>query len=128
MYQGKNPKALTSQKLLLEALNELMDEKEVKDISISELCSRSGVSRQTFYSLFGTKENILLYELDYQAMSSCRQSFVNLNEEGREYAAQFMSAGLCRLTQKYIREHEKPDQDELTRLSYKIMSGGIYRK
>ena len=96
MYQGKNPKALTSQKLLLEALNELMDEKEVKDISISELCSRSGVSRQTFYSLFGTKENILLYELDYQAMSSCRQSFVNLNEEDREYAAQFMSAGLCR--------------------------------
>ena len=179
MYQGRNPKALTSQRLLLEALNELMDKKEIKDISVSELCSRSGVSRQTFYSLFGTKDNILLYQLDqindtkpehteisamklsdmcerfsryvssnytllgmlienqlsevlftqfYQAMSSCRQSFVDLEEEEREYAAQFMSAGLCRLTQKYIHEHETPDQDELTRLSYKIMSGNIYRR
>jgi len=49
MYQGKNPTALTSQKLLLDALNELLAEKEFKDISVSELCSRSGVSRQTFY-------------------------------------------------------------------------------
>ena len=64
MYQGKNPTALTSQKLLLDTMNELLGEKEFKDISVSELCSRSGVSRQTFYSLFGTKENILLYQLE----------------------------------------------------------------
>lgn len=178
MYQGKNPIALTSQKLLLDALNELLLEKEFKEISVSELCSRSGVSRQTFYTLFGTKENILLYQLEllndtkpeehegetmqlmdicerfsryvvsnyeqltmliendlvevlytlmYQSMSSCRQSFVLLDDNTREYAAQFMSAGLAHITQKYIREHKKPDQTELTELSYKIMSGSIYR-
>lgn len=178
MYQGKNPTALTSQKLLLDALNELLAEKEFKDISVSELCHRSGVSRQTFYSLFGTKENILLYQLElindtkpdheddctmqligicerfsryvtsnysqltmlienelteilytmmYQSMSSCRQSFVLLDDDVREYAAQFMAAGLCRLAQKYIREHKNPNQTELTELSYKIMSGSIYR-
>lgn len=178
MYQGKNPTAHTSQKLLLDAMNELLAEKEFKDISISELCCRSGVSRQTFYSLFGRKENILLYQLDLindtkpdheddsaikltdmcvrfgkyiasnyaqltmlieneltevlytqisQSMSSCRQSFVTLDDELREYAAQFLAAGLCRLTQKYIREHKKPDQNELTRLAYKIMSGSIYQ-
>ncbi len=178
MYQGKNPTALSSQKMLLDALNGLLKEKEFKDISVSELCSRSGVSRQTFYTLFGTKENILLYQLEqindtkpdhednspmklsdiceryaryvtsnyaqltmyienelsevlftqfYNAMSSCRQSFVELDSADREYAAQFMAAGLCRLTQRYIQEHEKPDQAELTRLSYKIMSGNIYR-
>ncbi len=177
MYSGKNPKALTSQRLLLEALNELLQEKEFKDISVSELCCRSGVSRQTFYALFKTKENILLYQLEqlndtkpeqdndsamelsdickrysryvcsnysqltmlienelaevvfsqfYQAMSSCRQSFVDIDDEEREYAALFMSAGLCRLTQKFIREHQSPDQDKLFRLSYKIMSGSIY--
>lgn len=178
MYQGKNPTALTSQKLLLDALHDLLAEKEFKDISVSELCCRSGVSRQTFYSLFGTKENILLYQLDlindtkpqeddtstlnlheicerfgryvtanysllfmliknelaevlyqqmYQAMSSCRQSFIDLDDTEREYSARFISAGLCHLTQKYIKEHKKPDQEELTRLSYKIMSGEIYQ-
>lgn len=178
MYQGKNPTALTSQKLLLDALNELLTEKEFKDISVSELCSRSGVSRQTFYTLFGTKENILLYQLDlindtkpdpednsplglmdtckrfsryvisnyaqltmliendltevlytmiYRSMSSCRQCFMELDDDTREYAAQFMAAGLSHLTQKYIREHKMPDQKELTELSYKIMSGSIYR-
>lgn len=64
MYQGNNPTAQTSQKLLLDAMNTLLTEKEFKDISVSELCYRSDVSRQTFYSLFGKKENILLYQLD----------------------------------------------------------------
>lgn len=178
MYQGKNPTALTSQKLLLDALNELLSEKDFKDISVSELCRHSGVSRQTFYSLFGTKENILLYQLNlindtknncesisslhlmdvcegfsryvtanyaqltvlienglaeilytmiYQSMSSCRQSFALSDEDVREYAAQFIAAGLCRLTQKYISEHKKPDPKELTKLSYQIMSGSIYK-
>ncbi len=179
MYQGNNPIAIKSQHMLLDALNELLKEKEYKDISISEICDRSGISRQTFYKLFGSKENILLFKLDnspyadqdaedipeiitlmdtcerfsqyvvanyaqlqmllendlmevlynqmYMSMSTCRKSFVGLSDEEREYAAQFMSAGLCRLTQKYIRDHEKPDQDDLIRLSYKIMSGKIYR-
>ena len=177
MYQGNNPTAQTSQKLLLDAMNTLLTEKEFKDISVSELCCRSGVSRQTFYSLFGKKENILLYQLDlinntkpdseddsvlslidicerfgkyvssnyeqltmliknelvevlytqmYQSMASCRQSFADLDDTTREYAAQFIAAGLSHLTQKYILEHKEPDQDELARLSYKIMSGNIY--
>ena len=178
MYQGKNPTALTSQKLLLDAMNGLLAEKEFKDISVSELCSLSGVSRQTFYTLFGTKENILLYQLElindtkpdpedhapvsltdtcerfsryvvsnyvqltmliqndltevlytmmYRAMSSCGQSFVSLDPDTREYAAQFMAAGLCRLTQKYIRDHAVPDQKELSALAYRILSGSIYQ-
>lgn len=178
MYQGNNPTAQTSQKLLLDAMNTLLTEKEFKDISVSELCYRSDVSRQTFYSLFGKKENILLYQLDlinntkpdpkddsvlnlndtcerfakyvssnyeqlsmliknelvevlytqiYQSMTSCRQSFADLDDTTREYAAQFIAAGLSRLTQKYILEHKEPDQNELARLSYKIMSGNIYQ-
>lgn len=178
MYQGNNPTAHTSQKLILDAMNTLLTEKEFKDISVSELCCRSGVSRQTFYSLFGKKENVLLYQLElinttkpehedtsvlnlieicerfakyissnysqmtmlikndltkilytqiYQSMTSCQQSFVDLDDTTREYAAQFIAAGLSRLTQKYVLEHKKPDLDELARLSYKIMSGNIYQ-
>lgn len=179
MYKGSNPIAIKSQQMMLDALNELLKEKEYKDITISEICERSTISRQTFYKLFGTKENLLLFQLEnspyvrhteqpgetpntlteicvtyskyvianyeqlkmllendltdvlftqmYTSMSTCRSSFVGLSETEREYAAQFMSAGLCRLTQRYILEHEKPEQEELIRLSYKIMSGKIYR-
>lgn len=179
MYQGNNPIAIKSQHMMLDALNELMREKEFKDVSISEICDRSGISRQTFYKLFGSKENLLLFKLEnapyadqhsekdsgnltlkdtcerfslyvttnysqlqmllknelmevlytqiYTSMFSCRYSFVGVTEEEREYAAQFMAAGMCRLTQKYISEHEKPSQAELTELSYKIMSGSFYR-
>ncbi len=179
MYQGKNPTALNSQKILLDSLNELLREQAFKDISVSELCTRCGISRQTFYSLFGTKENMLLYQmrsalymknpsvgsasavtlketcvnygkyvtanyeqlkmladndlmsllnkLFYESMSDCPQSYMDLYDEELEYALRFLSAGLCSLTQEYVKHHEIPDTAELTRLSYKIMSGSIYK-
>lgn len=179
MYQGKNPAALNSQQMLLDSLTELLKKKSFKDISISELCNHSGISRQTFYSLFGNKQNILLYQLEhapyvkqpedddtsdmtleeisdrfskfivsnyeqlqmimdnnlidllnkliYQAMSACQQSFINLINNEKGYAVSFMAAGLCSLTQKYIEEHDHASQEELTQISYKVMSGGIYR-
>lgn len=180
MYQGNNPVALTSQKMLLDSLNELLKDKDFKEISVSEICNHSGVSRQTFYTLFGTKENILLYQLEhspytkqphddvvqemtllemceryslyveanynqlkmlvanelmevlytqfYRAMSTCRESYVDLDAEEREYASLYMSAGLSQITQKYIKEHDKVDLSFLTQMSYKIMSGSIYRE
>ncbi len=179
MYQGKNPTALNSQKILLDSLNELLRERAFKDISVSELCTRCGISRQTFYSLFGTKENLLLYQMKnvpyvkkpsigsvsevtlketcvnygkyvtanyeqlkmladndlmsllnnlfYESMSDYTQSYVELYDDEREYALRFLSAGLCSLTQEYVKHHEIPDTAELTRLSYKIMSGSIYK-
>lgn len=179
MYQGKNPTALNSQKILLDSLNVLLKERAFKDISVSEICGRSGISRQTFYSLFGTKENLLLYhmrnafyvkkpsvdsasevtlketcvnygkyvaanyeqlkmlvdndlmsllsKLFYESMSDSPQNYMDLYDEEREYALRFLSSGLCSLTQEYVKHHEIPDPAELTRLSYKIMSGGIYK-
>lgn len=180
MYNGNNPIAIKSQQMLLDALNELVKEKEYKYITISEICERSTISRQTFYKLFGTKENLLLFQLEntpyvrhteqpgetpntlteicvtyskyvisnydqlkmllendlmevlftqmHTSMSTCRSSFVGLSETEREYAAQFMSAGLCRLTQQYVCDHQMPDQNELMQLAYTIMSGSIFKK
>ena len=65
MYEGNNPKARESQRLLLEAFELLMAERNFADIPVSEICSRAGVSRQTFYTLFGTKENLLVYLLEH---------------------------------------------------------------
>lgn len=63
MYHGSNKSALLSQKLISDALLRLLEEKAFSDISVSDLCREAQVSRQTFYSLFGTKENVILYEL-----------------------------------------------------------------
>lgn len=178
MYHGNNPTAVASQRLLLNSLMKLMKEKEFKDISVSELCNLSSVSRQTFYTLFGKKENILIYQLEmsnntkpndesnhhidlkeicknfakyvssnfdylkmlinndlveiiymyyYYTISSCKQSFIDLNNDEKEYASQFMASGLCRLTQTYVEKHEKANSKELNRLSYKLLSGNIYK-
>lgn len=62
MYTGNNKIALQSQEMITQAFIQLLKEKPFNKISISELCNKAMVSRQTFYSLFDSKENILYYE------------------------------------------------------------------
>ena len=64
MYEGCNKTALTSQTAIAEALLTLMKEKPYSRISVSEICKRAGVSRQTFYTLFSSKDNVIAYELE----------------------------------------------------------------
>ena len=63
MYKGCNKTALSSQKNIAEGFYELLTEKEYSKITASEICKKSGVSRQTFYSLFSSKENIVAFIL-----------------------------------------------------------------
>ncbi len=63
MYQGCNRTALCSQKSIADGFCELLKEKEYGKITVSEICKKSGVSRQTFYSLFSSKENIVSFIL-----------------------------------------------------------------
>ena len=58
MYCGCNPTALASQLQISEALVRLMERKGYSEITVSELCRESGISRQTFYTLFHAKENV----------------------------------------------------------------------
>lgn len=61
MKQPENPIAIRSKNMLAEALLSLMHEKNFHIISIAELTERADLSRRTFYRLFSTKEEILLY-------------------------------------------------------------------
>lgn len=58
-YKGKNPTALKSQERCMDALLDLMKEQSFSKISIQELCKKANLSRQTFYLLFATKENVI---------------------------------------------------------------------
>lgn len=59
MYKGNNPTALQSQKMITDALLFLMESKDFSKINVKEICDKALVSRQTFYSLFQTKEEVI---------------------------------------------------------------------
>ncbi len=59
MYNGTNPSALRSQQWFSEALFSLMQTKSFSKITIKELCTQADLTRQTFYQLFSSKEDVL---------------------------------------------------------------------
>ena len=66
MYCGKNRTALASQEQIAQAALQLIQAKPYASISVSELCKQSGVSRQTFYTLFESKDNVMVFLLQEQ--------------------------------------------------------------
>jgi len=59
----QNKSAMQSQKMLVDALLRLMSEKKYNQISISELADEAGLSRRTFYRLFSSIDEILLFHI-----------------------------------------------------------------
>lgn len=124
MYDGNNKTAISSQEQLSAALLALMREKDFSSISVSELCKRSGVSRQTYYSLFREKENIILYLLKKGSCcqpsaktegSGCQPSAKTegsccqpTEKTGKGQAkAQFSFTHICRFYSRYFRENRE---------------------
>ena len=66
MYCGSNKTALQSQRQISRAMMALIQEKPFAQISVSELCKAAGISRQTFYSLFTSRENVMVFTLQAQ--------------------------------------------------------------
>lgn len=77
MYQGDNQIAVASQFHIAKIFLALLEEKKFVDISVRDLCKSANVSRQTFYSLFETKENIILFELQNHHQFSLDDMFVD---------------------------------------------------
>ena len=96
MYTGKNPTAIRSKQWLSEALVSLMKEKQYAEISVKDICRRSDLSRQTFYQMFDSKEELARYTIqekflplqsapeaaDFGEMS---QYFIRCMSENREF-------------------------------------------
>lgn len=57
------PQAELSRQLLAKGLLRLMEEKDYKSISVSELCAASDIARRTFYRHFETIDDVLSYQL-----------------------------------------------------------------
>ena len=98
MYQGKNRTALASQRQIADALLSLMAELPYIEISVAALCRRAGVSRQTFYSLFRVKENVLVYLL----REDCSAEPIPDPPEGETRLRQ-----MCRMYARFVARHRE---------------------
>lgn len=61
MYQGTNPSALRSRNCIAEALFILLKSEKYANITIKNICQKADLSRQTFYQIFESKEEVLEY-------------------------------------------------------------------
>lgn len=84
MYKKTNPTALQSQRWLSDSLIKLMREKPYQQITIMNICKQADLSRQTFYNLFNTKEEVLRFclqnEYEKQFLRFCEQEKITVNE------------------------------------------------
>lgn len=63
MYCGTNKTALQSQRQIADAMMALLVDKPFAQITVSEICRAAGISRQTFYTLFTSRENVMVFNL-----------------------------------------------------------------
>ena len=70
MYEPRNQRRTLTKRLLKESLIELLKEKDIRKINITELCRAAGINRTTFYchysnqyAVLNAKENTMLREL-----------------------------------------------------------------
>lgn len=66
MYEGNNPTALQSRSWLIDALIALMQKMPYDKISVITICKKADLSRQTFYNLFQSKDDLLHFYLRQQ--------------------------------------------------------------
>lgn len=59
MYTGTNPKALLTMQLITEAFKQLLTKKKYENINVKSICQKADVSRQAFYNVFESKEEVL---------------------------------------------------------------------
>ncbi len=97
MYRGSNKTAIASQQLIAEALLRLLEDSAYADVSISRICKEAEVSRQTFYTLFGSKENVMIYELT----NNCRY----MPGQSEESCKKESLRSFCRNYSRYIIAH-----------------------
>ena len=66
---------------ITEALLLLLKKKDYKDISITEICKKAGVTRMSFYRNFESKEDILLKKVQTVTDSFLKESAISYKRD-----------------------------------------------
>lgn len=65
MYEGTNPAAKRSQTAIVSALISLLDERPLGKLTVKNIMDNTDLSRQTFYQLFESTDEVLSFQLQY---------------------------------------------------------------
>ncbi len=100
MYKEINQKTKI---LICDVLEELLEEKALSHISITEICGKCNISRQTFYRHFDDIYTLTMWLFDYNATGSktydiskdfefsCTVSFANMTKRPKLYRQIFLN-------------------------------------
>lgn len=94
----ENPISVRSKQWILEALLNLMEEKNFSSITIKELSERADLDRKTFYRNFRSKEEVLFLQLQ----ELC-QLYVEKLQELSEFTAYTLSKAYFDICKSHIR-------------------------
>lgn len=86
MYHIKNDKrSYKSAELICEGLAERLKTKSYWEISITDVCAATGIARTTFYRLFDTLDDVLLYQFD-SLFETALKEYIVPKQTGQSYA------------------------------------------
>ncbi len=105
MYCGSNKTALCSQRQIARAMMELLEDKPYDQISVCELCRAAGVSRQTFYSLFSSRENVIIFLMKDRYCFETGDCCCGGGEKDEEEENKLSVRELCRVCAEYMLTH-----------------------
>lgn len=91
MYTGNNPKALLSMELITDAFKTLFFKMKYEDINVKSICAKADVSRQAFYNVFDSKEEVLrkcIYEIFEEILNKYSNNSQITAKESIEYFVQ----------------------------------------
>lgn len=121
------------------ALLHLMKKTDIREISISQICSQAGVGRASFYRNFESKEDVIRKHLKaltdhwtIQHANICQEDLVEAifdhYYEQRELFILLYRQGLAHLSLENLKDScgPKPEHDNLTAYTAAFLSNGIY--
>lgn len=93
MYTGTNPAALRSRDEIVQAFLTLLENIPLENMTVKQLMEATDLSRQTFYQIFNSKEEILEYYLDtifsHFIIDSKKHTIYNLCDAAKIFFAFF---------------------------------------
>lgn len=119
MYHIKDDKRMrASAALICEGLANALEERPYASLSVTQVCAATGVARTTFYRLFDTLDDVLIYQfdqlfsdaLDAYAAHGRKEPFarviIEIAASNRALVAAIAESGRCDLLSEVTRERE----------------------
>ena len=130
MYRGRNKTALESQRQIANALLALLEHESYASISVSAVCHQADISRQTFYSLFQSMDNVVTYALQqdccYEAApqkTACSGTFMDMQDSIARYKADVLLGGKITDGREVVNGRPVQTSQGTSWVYYKVKSG-----